>query len=94
MANWYQLKELDKDTVIGTLLTSYLNNKLLMAWIQHFETYMRKGTIGSKRLLLMDGYGFHCTQEFIQYYDDNDIIPFGFSPYSTYLLQPLDVIIF
>jgi hypothetical protein len=66
MANWYWLKELDKDTVIGTSPTGYSNDELSMAWIRHFETHTRKGTIGSKRLLLMDGYGSHCTQEFIQ----------------------------
>jgi hypothetical protein len=88
MANWYQLRELDKDTVIGTSPTGYLNDKLSMAWIQHFETHTRKGTVGSKRLLLMDGYGSYCIQEFIQYCDDNGI-PFSFPPYSTHLLQPL-----
>ena len=94
MSNWYRLKELDKDTVIGTSPTGYSNDELSMAWIQHFETHTRKGTIGSKRLLLMDGYGSHCTQEFIQYCDDNGILPFGFPPHSTHLLQPLDVVVF
>jgi hypothetical protein len=94
MANWYRLEELDKDTVIGTSPTGYSNDELSMAWIQHFETHTRKGTIGSKRLLLMDGYGSHCTQEFIQFCDDNSIIPFGFPPHSTHLLQPLDVVVF
>jgi hypothetical protein len=36
----------------------------------------------------MDGYGSHCTQEFIQYCDDNGIIPFGF-PLHSMNLQPL-----
>jgi hypothetical protein len=94
MANWYRLKELDKDTVIGTSPTGYSNDELSMAWIQHFETHTRKGTVGSKRLLLMDGYGSHCTQEFIQHCDNNGIIPFGFPPHSTHLLQPLDVVVF
>jgi hypothetical protein len=94
MANWYRLKELDKDTVIGTSPTGYSNDELSMAWIQHFETHTRKGTIGSKGLLLMDGYGSHYTQEFIQYCDDNGIIPFGFPPHSTHLLQPLDIVVF
>ena len=65
-----------------------------MAWIQYFKTHTRKETIGSKRLLLMDRYGSHCTQEFIQYCDDNGIIPFGFLLHSTHLLQPLDVVVF
>ena len=42
----------------------------------------------------MDGYGSYCTQEFIQYCDDNGIIPFGFPPHLTHLLQPLDVVVF
>ena len=80
--------------VIGTSPTDYSNDELSMAWIQHFETHTRKGTIGSKRLLLMDGYESHCIQEFIQYCDDNGIIPFGFPPHSTHLLQLLDVVVF
>ena len=94
IANWYRLEELDKDTVIGTSPIGYSNDELSMACIQHFEACTRKGTIGSKRLLLMDGYGSHCTQEFIQYCDDNNNIPFGFPPHSTHLLQPLDVVVF
>ena len=42
----------------------------------------------------MDGYGSHCTQEFIQFCDDNGIIPFSFPLHSTHLLQPLDVVVF
>ncbi|KJZ76545.1 hypothetical protein HIM_03881 [Hirsutella minnesotensis 3608] len=94
MANWYRLEELDKDTVIGTSPTGYSNDELSMAWIQHFEAYTKKGAVGSKRLLLMDGYGSHCTREFIQYCDDSSIVPFGFPPHSTHLLQPLDVVMF
>ena len=33
MANWYQLKELDKDTVISISLTGYSDDKMSMAWI-------------------------------------------------------------
>ena len=42
----------------------------------------------------MDGYGSHCTQEFIQYCDDNNIIPFSFPSHLTHFLQPLNVIVF
>ena len=59
MANWYQLEELEKDTVIGTSPTGYSNDGLSIAWIQHFKTHTRKGTVSGKRLLLMDGYWSH-----------------------------------
>ena len=42
----------------------------------------------------MDGYGSYYTKEFIQYCDDNGIIPFGLPPHITHILQPLDVCCF
>ena len=46
------------------------------------------------RLLLLDGYGSHCTREFIEYCDSTKIIHFGLSPHSSHLLQPLDMFVF
>ncbi|KAF8251780.1 DDE-domain-containing protein, partial [Wilcoxina mikolae CBS 423.85] len=45
-------------------------------------------------LLLLDGYGSHCTKEFLDFCDDHYIIPFCLPPHTTHLLQPLDVVCF
>ncbi|KJZ71566.1 hypothetical protein HIM_09035 [Hirsutella minnesotensis 3608] len=94
MSQWYQVKELEGDTVIGTSPTGYSNDRHTLSWLKHFHHHSKKQTVGSKRLLLMDGYNSHTTKEFIQYCDDHDIIPFGYPPHSTHLVQPLDVVVF
>jgi len=45
-------------------------------------------------LLLLDGFGSHHTIEFINYCDENGIVPFAFPPHITHILQPLDVVVF
>jgi hypothetical protein len=63
-------------------------------WLKHFNKYSKTSQVGRKRLLILDGHGSHHTKEFIQYCDDNNIIPFGMPPNLTHLLQPLDVVVF
>ncbi|KAM9873287.1 transposase [Verticillium dahliae] len=74
--------------------TGYSNDQISLEWVKHFERHSAKTSIGSKRLLLLDGHGSHHTKEFIQYCDDHQIIPFGLPPHLTHLLQPLDVVVF
>lgn len=49
---------------------------------------------GRKRLLILDGHGSHRTKEFLDHCDARGVIPFGLPPNLTYVLQPLDVVIF
>ena len=49
---------------------------------------------GTKRLLILDGYGSHHTYEFVNYAENNHIVLFGLPPHLTHLLQPLDVVVF
>jgi len=94
MGKWYQVEDLPPNASIAVSPTGYTNDELTMEWIRHFDAQTKNRTIGAKRLLLMDGYGSHHTKEFIQYCDDNGIIPFGLPPHITHLLQPLDVCCF
>ena len=48
----------------------------------------------SYRLLILDGYGSHVTIDFIKYCDQNRILLAVYPPYSTYTLQPLNVVMF
>jgi hypothetical protein len=45
-------------------------------------------------MLIFDGHGSHITQDFIDYCWEHRIRPFQLPPYSTYILQPLDVGVF
>lgn len=91
MSNWYR-QQLDEATVIAVSPTGYSNDQLSFQWIQHFDRHA--SSIGSKRLLILDGHGSHHTIEFIEYCEAHGIIPFAMPPHLTHLLQPLDVAVF
>ena len=82
------------DYLIGISELGYINDTLFIEWIKHFDHCTRDHTFGAWRLLIFDGYGSHCIKEFIDYCDDNKIVPFSLSPHSSQHLQPLDIVIF
>lgn len=93
MEQWYP-DELNEETLIGVSETGYSNDELSMDWLRHFDRMSRRCQVGVYRLLIMDGYGSHCTYEFITYCDEARILPFCLPSHATHLLQPLDVVIF
>ena len=50
--------------------------------------------LGVKRLLLCDGYGSYITYEFINFYEKNNILLYFLPPYTSHILQLLDVGVF
>ena len=94
MERCHRLEELHNDTVISVTSTGFSNDDTSFAWIKHFHESTKDRRVGSKRLLLLDGYGSHHTKEFVQFCDDHDIIPFGLPLHTTHLLQPLHVAVF
>jgi len=91
---WYTETDLPDDYLIGVSDTGYSNDYLTIAWLKHFEIFSARRQSGVYRLLLLDGYRSHCTREFIEYCDNHKIIPFCLPPYTSHLLQPLDVVVF
>lgn len=91
-AAWF--KHLHDDTLVGLSDSGYTNDILTLAWLEHFDELSKKQQVGAFRLLLLDNYGSHCTKEFIDYCDNNNIIPFALPAHSTHILQPLDVVVF
>lgn len=71
----------------------YNDDIVARKWLRYFHLQTRH-TVGEYRLLLLDGHGSHCTYEFIEYCDRHKIIPYCLPPHSTYLLQPLDIVVF
>lgn len=92
MGSWY--KYLHDDTLVGVLESGYTNDQLALCWVEHFNEFSRRTMTGSRRLLIIDNHGSHCTKEFINYCDNNLIIPFGLPSHATAVLQPLDVVVF
>jgi hypothetical protein len=85
---------LDGDTLLAVSATGYTDDLIGLRWLHHFDQLTKKRQKGLHRLLLMDGHGSHVTYEFIDYCDQNQIIPFCLPPHSTHLLQPLDLVVF
>ena len=94
MSNWYRVKELEGDTVIGVSESGFSNTELSFQWLQHFERHTQKTRKGKHILLVMDNHGSHHSFEFLDFCWKHDIIPFGLPTNLTHLLQPLDVVVF
>ena len=84
--------DIEGDTLIAVSDTGYSNDVLCFEWIKHFERFTAKRRHRKWRLLLLDGYGSHCTKEFLNFYDDRHIIPFCLPPHTAHFLQLLDVV--
>jgi len=74
--------------------SGYSNDDLAIKWIKHFVRFTRDQREGAYILLLFDGAWEHCTKQFLEACEENNIIPFCFPPHTTHFLQPLDVVAF
>jgi hypothetical protein len=91
LSAWYKEEALPHDWVIGVSENGWTTNKLGLEWLKHFDAHTKGHTVGSHRLLLIDGHESHNSLEFQQYCKDNQIIPICMPPHSSHLLQPPDV---
>ena len=87
----YFKNQVDGDTLFSRSDSSFVNDKLTLRWLQHFNDFTKNRTKGRYRMLIFDGYRSHITQDFIEYCWKNNIRPFQLPPHSTHLTQPLDV---
>jgi hypothetical protein len=91
---WYTTTSIPDEYLIGTSEKGYSNDELTMDWVRHFEKYSSQRQLGTYRLLLLDGFGSHCTKEFLDFCDVHRIVVFCLPPHTSHLLQPLDVVVF
>ena len=91
---WYMATSIPDNYLIATSESGYNNDDLTIKWLEHFEQFSGERQVGAYRLLLLDGFGSHCTKQFIDYCDCHNIIVFCLPPHSSHLLQPLDVVVF
>jgi hypothetical protein len=62
----YHLRKYFKNDTDGDILWSrsesgFVNNKLTLAWLKHFDRFTKSRTKGRYRILIFDGYGSHIT---------------------------------
>jgi hypothetical protein len=69
-----------------------MSNELALAWLKHFDAHTKP--VRAWRLLIINGYESYCSLEFQEYCKENKIIALCMPPYSSHLLQPLNVTCF
>jgi hypothetical protein len=70
----------------------WTTDQITLRWLEKcFIPYTTERTIGSHRLLILDGHGSHLTPKFNKVCRDNKIICICMPAHSSHLLQPLDV---
>jgi hypothetical protein len=63
-----------------------------MAWLKHFDAYIKATSTRAYRLLIINSYKSYCLIEFQDYYKKNKIITLYILLYLLYLLQPLNIV--
>jgi hypothetical protein len=91
LSAWYKEEDLPHDWVIAVSENGWTTNELGLEWLKHFDKHTKWRTVGSHRLLIIDGHESHNSLEFQQYCKENKIITLCMPPHSSHLLQPLDV---
>jgi hypothetical protein len=93
-SNWYKDDNQPQDWIIAISENGWTTNELGFAWLKHFDKHTKTRTVGSHRLLIIDGHKSHNSAEFQQYCKDRRIISLCMPAHSSHLLQPLDVACF
>jgi hypothetical protein len=88
-AGWYT--GLPAGWVLAVSDNGWTTDQLGLAWLEHFNRHTEARTVGTYRLLILDGHGSHATPEFDQYCAEHRIITLCMPAHTSHLLQPLDV---
>jgi hypothetical protein len=91
---YYYQQNLPPDWTIAVSENGWTNDQLGFHFIQHFNKWTKDRTIGTHRLLILDGHGSHATPEFDLFCSENSIITECLPPHTSHILQPLDIACF
>lgn len=72
----------------------WTSDAIALKWLQEIFIPQTKPKKPSKRLLIVDGHGSHCTDDFLYECYKNDIYLLFLPPHTSHVLQPLDISIF
>lgn len=90
LSQWYS-EELPDNYRVWMSENGWADGGSRLRWLQMFETLTAPQAAGKYRLLIVDGHRSHATASFDHFCTERKIIPLYLPPYSTHLLQPLDV---
>ena len=91
LSAWYEDSGLPHDWVITPSENGWTTNSIAYEWIQHFDRYTNNCTIGTYRLLILDGHESYLSAQFQHYCTEQKIIILRMPPHSSHILQTLDV---
>ena len=86
---WYHNNP--KDWRIGVSNSGWTMSELGLSWLQHFIQYTEAKTVGSHRLLILDGHESHKSLAFQDLCEESRIVTLCVPPHASHILQPLDV---
>jgi hypothetical protein len=89
ITSWFY--NLPWDWVIQVSPNGWTSNELGLAWLKHFNTHTKSRSVGTHRLLIVDGHESHNSHVFHKYCEEEKIIVLCMPAHSSHLLQPLDV---
>jgi len=91
LSAWYEGNDIPPGWVIAVSDNGWTTNELGIAWLHHFNKHTKDRTVGTHRLLIIDGHESHRSLEFEEICKENNIITLCMPAHSSHLLQPLDV---
>ncbi|KAF4300733.1 hypothetical protein GTA08_BOTSDO06775 [Botryosphaeria dothidea] len=91
LSAWYGDNDIPGDWAIAVSDNGWTTNELGVAWLKHFNKHTKARTVGTYRLLIIDGHESHNSLEFQAICKEEKIITLCMPPHSSHLLQPLDV---
>ena len=59
LSAWFKEENLPPDWVVSVSQNGWTNNNLGLEWLRHFDTHTKRRTVGSYRLLIIDGHESH-----------------------------------
>ena len=91
LSSQYEHSLLPHDWRIATSNNGWTTNERGVEWIEHFEKYTNLRTLGTYRLLILDGHESHHSTDFELYCREHNIVTLCMPPHSSHILQPLDI---
>jgi hypothetical protein len=91
LRNWYEGSSLPSDWAIATTQNGWTNNETGFEWLKHFDEHTINRSVGTYRLLILDGHESHRSADFEAYCKEKKIITLYMPAHASHLLQPLDV---
>lgn len=74
--------------------SGYLNDKISLKWLKHFDWHIWKKRKGIWCMLIMNGAESYTHLEFVQVCYSKNIFPFCLPPHTTHFFPSLDIVYF